>query len=201
MSDYVIIMTKWAGLSGTVKIAEEKKEELLTKLPEYLIEDAIGFRKYLDTEVETEMLPKACATSVNDSVEGPERKLPSVDDSMPETGRYKLGEGGLYKALYDIAKERNCGITVEAKAIPIRQETIEVCEFYGLNPYMLESFGATLILVGREDVKDLLMKLAKNQIPATRIGNLTEGHDCVVTNGARTTYIKPPKEDELCKLQ
>ncbi|MBQ1547247.1 MAG: hydrogenase maturation factor, partial [Lachnospiraceae bacterium] len=101
----------------------------------------------------------------------------------------------------DIAKERNCGITVEAKAIPIRQETIEVCEFYGLNPYMLESFGATLILERPENVRDKLMELAKSQIPATRIGNLTEGHDCIVTNGERTTYIKPPKEDELCKLQ
>ena len=33
MSDYVIIMTKWAGLSGTVKIAEENEVAVVENVP------------------------------------------------------------------------------------------------------------------------------------------------------------------------
>ena len=174
MTNYAIVMTKWVGLYGTVRIAKEKKEDLLTRLPEYLIEDAARFEKYLSTEKDTET-----AKGVNEC------------ETIP------LGAGGLYKALYELSKEKKCGITAFAKAIPIRQETIEISEFYDINPYMLNSQGSILIITPREKVKDLLLKLAKNEIPAAMIGRFTGGNDCIVTNGERRTYIKPPKEDGL----
>lgn len=40
-----LVMTKWAGLEGTSIIAEEKREELLTRIPEQLIDAAAAMRR------------------------------------------------------------------------------------------------------------------------------------------------------------
>ena len=37
------------------------------------------------------------------------------------------------------------GLDIDLKKIPIRQETVEVCEALGLNPYILMSSGSMMI--------------------------------------------------------
>ena len=49
----------------------------------------------------------------------------------------QVGEGGIFAALYRLAKEADTGLVVDLKAMPVRQETIEICEYYKLNPYQL----------------------------------------------------------------
>ena len=39
------------------------------------------------------------------------------------------------------------GLDIDLKKIPIRQETVEVCEALGLNPYILMSSGSMMIAV------------------------------------------------------
>ena len=41
-----LVMTKWAGLEGTSIIAEEKREDLLTRIPEQIIDAAAAMRLY-----------------------------------------------------------------------------------------------------------------------------------------------------------
>ena len=46
-----------------------------------------------------------------------------------------LSKGGIYKALWDIGEKCGTGLTVELKSIPIKQETVEICEVFDINPY------------------------------------------------------------------
>ena len=38
----------------------------------------------------------------------------------------QVGEGGIFAALYRLAKEADTGLVVDLKAMPVRQETIEI---------------------------------------------------------------------------
>ncbi|MBO4288852.1 MAG: hypothetical protein J5865_01975 [Lachnospiraceae bacterium] len=61
-----------------------------------------------------------------------------------------IGEGGLWAALWDLGEAAGTGLTVDAAAIPIRQEAVEVCEFLGQDPYALPSSGQVFLLDPRD---------------------------------------------------
>lgn len=58
---------------------------------------------------------------------------------------HDVTEGGIFGALWEMAEASGVGLCVDLKKIPIRQETIEICEFFNLNPYQLISSGSMLI--------------------------------------------------------
>ena len=52
-----------------------------------------------------------------------EREVISIHD---------VREGGIFAALWEMAAAKNVGLSVDLKNIPIRQHTIEVCEYFNL---------------------------------------------------------------------
>ena len=52
-----------------------------------------------------------------------------------------LSEGGIFGALWEMADGAGIGLDVALKRIPIQQETVEICEFFGVNPYQMLSDG------------------------------------------------------------
>ena len=106
-----LVLTRWIALSGTAKLAEEKEAELLKRFPETLVREALHFSELENTE-ETLKLAKEVGTD-------------------PKTGEdeneyYPLGEGGILKALWEIADRAGLGLSAELRKLPIRQETIEI---------------------------------------------------------------------------
>ena len=59
----------------------------------------------------------------------------------------RCGEGGIFKALWDLGEECGSGLLADMKKIPVRQETIEICEYYGRNPYTEDSAGMAALAV------------------------------------------------------
>ena len=55
------------------------------------------------------------------------------------------GAGGIFKTLWDLGETLQSGLSADLKLIPVRQETIEICEIFGWNPYTFESPGMTVI--------------------------------------------------------
>ena len=55
---------------------------------------------------------------------------------------YAMGEGGFLSALWKMAEASEVGLEADFRKVPIRQETIEVCEIFDLNPYKLQADGA-----------------------------------------------------------
>ena len=50
-----------------------------------------------------------------------------------------MGEGGILRALWKMAEASRVGLRADLRKIPVRQETIEICERFDLNPYKLLS--------------------------------------------------------------
>ncbi|MBP5733586.1 MAG: hydrogenase maturation factor, partial [Lachnospiraceae bacterium] len=80
---------------------------------------------------------------------------------------------------------------VDLKKIPVRQETIEVCEVCGVNPYEMRSGGS--LLVTAEDGEKVANALEAEGIPAVVIGKLTEGSDRIILNEEEVRYLDRPK--------
>ena len=111
------------------------------------------------------------------------------------SGMHDVSRGGIFSALWELAEKGNVGIEVDLKKIPIRQETIEICEVLGVNPY--ELYGAGALLIVSDKGNQLLHELEKQQIPAAIIGKITGENGKVILNGEEIRYLDRPKNDSL----
>lgn len=167
-----LVVTKWIGLEGSSILAKEKEEVLQKQLPNEMIETAKRFDEWLSV--------------VPDSKAAMEIGVSAMHD---------VTEGGIFGALWEMAEASGVGLTIDLKDIPIRQETIEICEVFDINPYMLISSGS--LLIGTNHGYQLVQELERKGIHAAVIGYATEGNDRVVVNGEERRYLEPPKTDEL----
>lgn len=174
-----VVMSKWIGLQGTAKIAKEQKEALLKRLPARFVAEAATYDKYMSIVPEARVALCEGAAALHD-----------------------VSGGGIFRALWELAERAETGIRIDLKKIPVKQETIEVCEVFGLNPYELLSGGALLMVA--EDGEVLVEKLAAEGISAAVIGRLTDDNDRVIVThgeeGDELRYLDRPRTDEIDKI-
>lgn len=170
-----IVMTKWIGLEGTVILAEEREKELAARYPSTLIAGAREFGKYLSVVPEAAAAVKSGVYAMRD-----------------------IRNGGVFAALWELGRDMGAGLSVDLRKIPVKQETIEICEFFDLNPYELLSGGSLLLAV--KGGEELVSELETEGISAEVIGRTTQGNDRIITNGEETRYLEPAKLDEILKV-
>ena len=170
-----IVLSKWIGLEGTIRLARERREELCTRYPVRMVEEAAAFDRYLS------VIPEA-ATAMKSGV----------------CGMHDVSRGGIFGALWELAQRAGVGLEIDLKKIPVKQETIEICEFYELNPYELLS-GGCLIMVS-DDGEGLVTALRREDISAVIIGRTTDSHDRVIYNEDEKRYLDRPKTDQIYYL-
>ena len=170
-----VVVSKWIALEGTSIIAKEKEAELLKKYSQVFINEAKSFGQYLSVVSEA-------ATAVKSGV----------------SAMHDVTEGGIFGALWEIAEASGVGLEIDLKKLPIKQETIEICEYFGLNPYALISSGSMLMTA--DNGYDLVRNLEKDGIKATVVGKVTSGNDRLLLNEDERRFLEPPKSDELYKI-
>lgn len=170
-----ILVTKWIGIEGTSIIAKEQEERLRERFSVPFIESAKGLDCFLSVLPEAEIAVRCGVCAMHD-----------------------VTEGGIFGALWEMAEASGVGLEIDVKKIPIRQETVEICEFFGINPYQLISSGC--MLMAAENGMTLQRELEKAGICASIIGKATEGNDRVLLNEDERRFLEPPKTDELYKV-
>lgn len=170
-----ILVSKWIGIEGTVIIAKEKEEELKSRFSTAFIHKAKELEQYISVLQEAKVAVASGVSAMHD-----------------------VTEGGIFGALWEMAEASNVGLEIDIKKIPVRQETIELAEFFGMNPYKMISSGT--MLMAAEDGNQLVRELEKAGIKATIIGKATEGNDRVLLNEDEKRFLEPAKEDEIYLL-
>ena len=171
-----VVITKWIGLEGTSIAAKEKEKKLLERFAPSFVETAKRFDRYLS------VVPEA-----------------KIAKAWGVSAMHDITEGGVFGALWEMAAAGNVGLTVDLKKVPLKQETVEICEYFDLNPYQLISSGSMLIACDRGH--DLAERLKKEGIHSAVIGKFTDNNDkIIVYDEGETRYLEPPKTDELYKL-
>jgi hydrogenase maturation factor len=170
-----LVITRWIGLEGTALLAKAKEQELKQRFPADFVEDAIRFRELLSVIPEAAVAAKAGAAAMHDG-----------------------SWGGIFGALWELAEASGTGLVIDLKKLPIRQETVEICEYFDLNPYELLS-GGTMVIATAEGEK-LVAALQDKAIPAVVAGRITSGNDRLVLRDGEKRFLEPPKQDALYRI-
>lgn len=170
-SGMALVMTKYAGISGTALLASKYRKRLQKRFPSLLIEKAEALYNMVSVRTEAELAAGFGITAMHD-----------------------VAEGGVFGAVWELAERENIGLTLDLRKIPIRQETVEVCEFFDINPYQLKGDGALLILTD-ESIR-LISAFEEAGIPAAVIGMVTENNDRILKNGDEVRFLEPNRMDD-----
>ena len=152
--------------------SKDHEQELLSRLPQSLIDTAKGFDKYLSVLPESKIAVEHGVAAMHD-----------------------ITEGGVFGALWEMGEASGVGLDIDLKAIPVKQETIEVCEFFGINPYELISSGS--MLIATNDGTGLVRKLADAGVASAIIGKSNSSNDRRILSGDEVRFLEPPKTDAL----
>ena len=172
-----IVMTKWAGMEGSCILAQER-EDLQKVFPETLLHRMRSLGGLLSVKKEAVICAEEGAHHLTD-----------------------LSEGGFYAALWRLSKKAQRGLRVDLKSVPVLQETIEIANYFDIDPYRMRSAGSLLAVT--DDAERLTARLAESGIYAVRIGELSpdpKDHDKILTNGEEIRYLDLPQPDELLKI-
>ena len=170
-----ILLAGWTGLEGMLRIVGEKEAELRERFTPAFIRQV---------------------KSYGNEICGLDKIRAARGEGI--TVMRQISEGGIFAALWELARETELGLKLDLKKFAIRQETIEICELYRLNPYQLTSNGSFLMLA--EHGEDTAGALRGKGIQAAVIGRLTDNNDKVIYNGEDVRYIDRPAPDELMKV-
>lgn len=171
-----IVLTKWIALEGTAILAHENRERLLRRYPAHLVEEAAGFDRYLSVVPEAAVAAKSGVRVMHDA-----------------------SEGGILAALWELAESSGVGLTIDMRKIPIRQETVEVCELCEVNPYALASGGCLILAADHGEA--LAEQLVREGIPAAVIGQFTDSRDRLICNADEKRYLDKPAQDEIFRYR
>lgn len=165
---YDIVMIGEAGLEGTAVLAIENEEELRKRFTGTYIDKAKGYIKEL-------VIVREAAAAVMHGVK-----------AMHDTSK-----GGVFGALWELGEYLKCGMEINLRSIPIRQETIELCEYFDLNPYFINSLGGLLAVT--KDGKGLVSKINDGGKTAAVIGRTVIGHQKTIINNDEKRYLESPR--------
>ncbi len=168
-----LVVAGYAGLAGTAELVKAKKEEL---------------SRWFSNEYMEEIAEDAPLCPVS----------PDFWRLLHATEWEAAGQGGILTAIWNLTGAYETGVEFYLRRIPIRQETVEVCERLELNPYRLYSRGCFLLTA--DNGGQLVRALEEKQIPANVIGRINKGiaREMIVQEGRG--YLERPQPDEILKV-
>ena len=107
-------------------------------------------------------------------------------------------EGGILTAIWNLSGAYETGVSFSLRQIPVKQETIEICERFELNPYRLYSAGCYLLAA--ENGGRMAEELALMQIPARVIGRVDRGIARRMQVQEDWGFLELPQPDEIWKV-
>ena len=176
------------GYSAAGRLLEANRELCSARLPDFFIE------QFLKLSLRNEAAKKS------------QMRLPEV----PALMLAPLGEGGLYRGLWNLAEELGCGLSTDILKVPVSQEVTEIMEICGEDPYEADSEGSFLIAAPDsvpsesgtleeilESVTKSVTKVKNNaqdaeKIPAAYIGHTTSSKARTIKMPEGERFLTPP---------
>jgi hydrogenase expression/formation protein HypE len=90
--------------------------------------------------------------------------------------------GGVATTLNEIAKRANVGMTIDERAMPVRESVKGACEVLGLDPLYVANEGKLIALIAREMADAVLAQMRAHPLgrDAIIIGDVVESHPGMV---------------------
>lgn len=172
---YNIILTQWIGMEGAYLLTQYKRDELKKRYPDWMLNFTNSLKKWLSVD-----------------------EMADIALSNGATYLHNLSNGGVFNGLWEMSSFLKTGFDVDLKKIPMRQEIVEISEFFEINPYQMLSGGALLVVAPKES--NVLNALLEAEYPAVIIGEITDNNDKIIRNDDEVRYLDTPERDELWKV-
>ena len=166
-----LVMTKSAGLAGAALLAKHYREDLHERYTYAFIDKAAARAAEVSVLPEVKMLKGLGIRQMHD-----------------------VAEGGVFGAVWELCERLHAGVELDLKKIPICQETVEISEYFDINPYQLKGDGALLFLT--HDSTAAIKALKEQGISAAVIGRITDSNDRILINEDETRFLEPNRVDE-----
>ena len=170
-----VIVPGYVGLEGTAILANEKRAELETRFSKAFIDKSAAYIDHISTAMEAASAIGAGVAAIHDA-----------------------SQGGIFGALWDMAEASGIGLDIDLKKLPIRQDTIEISEFFDINPYKLLS-GGSLIIIAADGTR-VVRELEKTGQNAVIVGATTDSNDRVLISGEERRFLETAQTDEIYKV-
>ncbi len=171
-----LVMTKSAGFAGSAMLAKYYRENLHERYTYAFVDGAVARQPEVSVLPEVKVLSRLGIRHMHD-----------------------VAEGGVFGAVWELAERLHAGVELDLKKIPILQDTVEICEYFDVNPYQLKGDGSLLFLTHDSDA--VIAKLSAQGIPAQVIGHMTDGNDRVLINEDERRFLEPNRVDEYEKAR
>ncbi len=190
-----IVFVNYAGLCGTLLACREHKDLLLKRFSKSFIEK---------TEKLSVFLPKLWRERKVADVDADERAFfggTGGEVPAPFAGgkgdirfAFRIEEGGALPALWDMGEALRAGFEIDIGRIPIRQATVEICEFLRENPYEISSSGAVVAIT--DDGSALADGYRRAGFAAEVIGKVTDGKGKIIIRLGKRGFLEKPRGHE-----
>lgn len=166
-----VIMSKYAGIEGTLILAEARSRELERVLDASDREQIEYLRGCLS------VLPEGAAGAADPQV----------------SAMHDITEGGLIGAAWEMCAASGLGMELDAGRVPVMPVTRKICDFFEIDPLRLISSGSMLIAAAEQT--DVVGRLADQGIPATVVGRVREEPGLVDAESGRELEMRA--QDDL----
>lgn len=167
-----IVAAGWIGMEGTLILTADCRERMRKRFPASLL-------------ARTDLPPEELSV------------LKAAEIAAAEGAGHmvNLSDGGFMAGLWELSKKAERGLDIDLKKVPLLQETIEITEFAGVNPYLMKSEGCLLITA--RDGDRMAERLMEEGIFASKIGFLNDTKDKIIRNGDEIRHLDRPQTDSL----
>lgn len=110
------------------------------------------------------------------------------------TAMHDVTEGGVLGAIYELTVASGNGAIVYHDKLPVADVQAAVCKIFDIDPRYCIGAGSMIITCNKENVDAVIERLAKSNIPCTRVGEL-----CDRENGI--TLMERDKKSDLKYLE
>ncbi|MDR0949777.1 MAG: hypothetical protein LBM69_09720 [Lachnospiraceae bacterium] len=163
-----IVVLNWVGLEETIRLVRLHREELMRYFNRHFVDRTFLLEHYVNAEEGNAVATKSGASLICD-----------------------VHEGGIFATLWTLSRKISVGLDLEYHKLPIRQETVEVTEYFGINPYELRSSGC-LVIVTKEPSR-LVNDCKARKIPAVWVGTVTKEKAKILRHGDELRYLNKYK--------
>lgn len=200
------------GYSEAKRLFNENEELCRARFPEFFIDQFIALEaKHHLAACVLERL-KSYAEPLGEATKAEEQ--PAFIAALPGTGQIyicPLSEGGICRGLWELGAALNCGLKTDVLRIPVDQETVEIMELLGSDPYEACSDGCFLIALPEsihlDSAEDFLKMLhmetvttsvtkqenaAQNDPHFACIGHTIKGRSRTLKMPEGERYLTPP---------
>lgn len=167
-----LILTKSAGIEGTAILASDRESQLRKAVDSSTLKRAKEFFKKISVVKEAILAFKTGGVH-------------AMHDPT---------EGGVLGGIYEMTDASNVGVKVFEEKIPVEQETVEICEFFQIDPLQLISSGALLVSVDSNLADKIVETLKNHGIEASVIGEFLESSSkrvLIEKSGTAKNMVRP----------